>query len=160
MDRKIFIAGLILPFALGIVVPLFLILLNIFFNLPKINFGMFKLIGLVMVALGLLVLAIQTRLHLKTGRITPVAIEAPKKLIMEGLHQYTRNPMYLAFTLIFLGLFIIFGYLFLFIYLLVAILAFHLFVVYVEEPELKKIFGEEYQKYCKNVPRWIPRRKN
>jgi protein-S-isoprenylcysteine O-methyltransferase Ste14 len=33
----------------------------------------------------------------------------------------------------------------------------HLFVVTYEEPALRRTFGKEYQFYCANVPRWIPR---
>jgi protein-S-isoprenylcysteine O-methyltransferase Ste14 len=36
-------------------------------------------------------------------------------------------------------------------------LAFHLFVVGYEEPTLRRSFGAEYEKFCANVPRWIPR---
>ena len=32
-----------------------------------------------------------------------------------------------------------------------------LFVLLVEEPSLKKKFGEEYEAYCRDVPGWIPR---
>jgi protein-S-isoprenylcysteine O-methyltransferase Ste14 len=31
------------------------------------------------------------------------------------------------------------------------------FVRLYEEPTLRKIFGADYEDYCKNVPRWIPR---
>ena len=29
--------------------------------------------------------------------------------------------------------------------------------VFDEEPALRRTFGKEYQFYCANVPRWIPR---
>jgi protein-S-isoprenylcysteine O-methyltransferase Ste14 len=32
-----------------------------------------------------------------------------------------------------------------------------LFVQLYEEPTLRKLFGEEYLEYCRNVRRWIPR---
>ena len=32
-----------------------------------------------------------------------------------------------------------------------------LFVLLVEEPSLKRKFGEEYEAYRRNVPRWVPR---
>jgi protein-S-isoprenylcysteine O-methyltransferase Ste14 len=32
------------------------------------------------------------------------------------------------------------------------------FVVWREEPELRRRFGEEYVRYTELVPRWIPRR--
>lgn len=33
----------------------------------------------------------------------------------------------------------------------------HWLVVGVEEPELRRRFGEDYDAYCERVPRWIPR---
>ena len=36
-------------------------------------------------------------------------------------------------------------------------LGFHLFVLLYEEPTLTKQFGEEYERYRKSVPRWIPK---
>jgi protein-S-isoprenylcysteine O-methyltransferase Ste14 len=36
-------------------------------------------------------------------------------------------------------------------------LGFFLFVVIYEEPTLQRSFGREYEEFCANVPRWIPR---
>jgi protein-S-isoprenylcysteine O-methyltransferase Ste14 len=33
----------------------------------------------------------------------------------------------------------------------------HLFVVFYEEPTLRKKFGADYKEYCRNVHRWWPR---
>jgi hypothetical protein len=33
----------------------------------------------------------------------------------------------------------------------------HLFVVFYEEPILRRKFGAEYEQYCRNVRRWWPR---
>lgn len=39
--------------------------------------------------------------------------------------------------------------------LAISILA-HLMVVRVEEPELRERFGDDYDLYCRRVPRWFP----
>jgi len=31
----------------------------------------------------------------------------------------------------------------------------HLFIVYYEEPTLRRLFGTSYESYCKSVSRWI-----
>ena len=36
-------------------------------------------------------------------------------------------------------------------------LLFHLFVLTYEEPKLRRSFPAEYQSFCTEVPRWIPR---
>jgi len=33
----------------------------------------------------------------------------------------------------------------------------HLFVVFYEEPSLRRRFGESYETYLRTVPRWLPR---
>jgi protein-S-isoprenylcysteine O-methyltransferase Ste14 len=38
-----------------------------------------------------------------------------------------------------------------------AVLAVNLFVRLYEEPTLRKMFGADYEEYCRNVQRWIPR---
>jgi protein-S-isoprenylcysteine O-methyltransferase Ste14 len=34
---------------------------------------------------------------------------------------------------------------------------FHLFVLIYEEPTLRNSYGQEYEEFCCNVSRWIPR---
>ena len=36
-------------------------------------------------------------------------------------------------------------------------LFFHIVVIAYEEPTLRQDFGAEYETYCANVPRWLPR---
>jgi protein-S-isoprenylcysteine O-methyltransferase Ste14 len=42
-------------------------------------------------------------------------------------------------------------------WLIVFLLINHIYFVLVEEPGLAKRFGEEYEIYKQNVPRWLPR---
>ena len=37
------------------------------------------------------------------------------------------------------------------------VLVMHAFVVFYEEPVLRKQFGATYEEYCRNVHRWLPR---
>jgi protein-S-isoprenylcysteine O-methyltransferase Ste14 len=70
-----------------------------------------------------------------------------------------RNPMYVGFFVGWLGLWVVFGRASLtaLSVAFVAIVGTALFVQLYEEPTLRKMFGEEYEAYCRNVPRWIPR---
>jgi protein-S-isoprenylcysteine O-methyltransferase Ste14 len=34
--------------------------------------------------------------------------------------------------------------------------AFHMLIVFFEEPALRNTFGSEYEEYCRKVPRWMP----
>jgi protein-S-isoprenylcysteine O-methyltransferase Ste14 len=40
---------------------------------------------------------------------------------------------------------------------LIAVAVVELFVRFYEEPTLRRMFGAEYEEYCRNVRRWLPR---
>jgi protein-S-isoprenylcysteine O-methyltransferase Ste14 len=65
--------------------------------------------------------------------------------------------MYLAVGLVLLGEALLFESLPLLAYASLIGMLFHLFVVFYEEPTLKRKFGAEYEAYCRAVPRWLPR---
>lgn len=46
----------------------------------------------------------------------------------------------------------------LFLYMAALWTMFHSLVMLYEEPHLRKVFGESYERFLKDVPRWIPRR--
>jgi protein-S-isoprenylcysteine O-methyltransferase Ste14 len=95
----------------------------------------------------------------RTGHGTPAPIAPPKKLVTVGFYRYVRNPMYVGFFVGWIGLWVVFGRAsWPAIAVAVAvILGVALFVQLYEEPTLRKMFGEEYQEYCLNVRRWLPR---
>ena len=77
--------------------------------------------------------------------------------MVEGLHRYVRNPMYLGVLLIVVGQAVLFHSMALVRYAAAIWLAAHFFVLGYEEPTLERTFGEEYRNYKQRVPRWIPR---
>jgi len=93
-----------------------------------------------------------------TGRGTPAPIDAPRQLVVVGLYRYVRNPMYLGVLCVITGWAIFFRSWGILLYGSGLALAVHLFVVFVEEPHLRRRFGESYERYCRAVPRWTPGR--
>ncbi|HXD08734.1 MAG TPA: isoprenylcysteine carboxylmethyltransferase family protein [Anaerolineales bacterium] len=91
------------------------------------------------------------------GKGTPAPIDPPKELVATGLYNYVRNPMYVGVLMVIFGHFLWFGYWNLLIYAALVFIAFHSFVTFYEEPNLKKKFGGAYADYLKRVPRWIPK---
>jgi protein-S-isoprenylcysteine O-methyltransferase Ste14 len=91
------------------------------------------------------------------GRGTPAPIDAPKQLVYRGLYRYTRNPMYVGVLTVILGWALMFRAPALIIYALVTGGWFHLFVVFYEEPHLRRQFGSGYDEYCARAGRWLPR---
>jgi protein-S-isoprenylcysteine O-methyltransferase Ste14 len=94
-----------------------------------------------------------------TGRGTPAPIAPPQRLVVVGFYRYVRNPMYAGFFAGWAGLWVVFGKAnpaaLMAACAVVAGVA--LFVQLYEEPTLRKMFGAEYEEYCRNVRRWLPR---
>jgi protein-S-isoprenylcysteine O-methyltransferase Ste14 len=95
----------------------------------------------------------------RTGHGTPAPFAPPQKLVVVGFYRYVRNPMYVGFFAGWMGLWMVFGRANAAVITLafVAAVAVALFVRLYEEPTLRKMFGADYEKYCRNVPRWMPR---
>ena len=94
-----------------------------------------------------------------TGHGTPVPVAPPKRLVVVGFYRFVRNPMYLGFFVGWAGLWVVFGRanLAAIVGACLVALGVALFVLLYEEPHLRKVFGADYEEYCKNVRRWIPR---
>ena len=65
--------------------------------------------------------------------------------------------MYVSVALILLGWAVSFSSLGLLVYAIIVVVAFHLRVVFGEEPWLARTQGEEWQQYASRVPRWLLR---
>ena len=94
------------------------------------------------------------------GKGTPAPIDPPKELVVSGLYKIVRNPMYVGVLLMLIGNFLCFWYWSLLMYAVFFFMAFHLFIIGYEEPNLKKRFGTVYEDYLGKVPRWMPRISN
>jgi protein-S-isoprenylcysteine O-methyltransferase Ste14 len=91
------------------------------------------------------------------GLGTPAPVLPTKHLVVTGLYRHVRNPMYVGVTAAIFGQGLLFGDQDTLAYSVLVWLAFHLFVYLYEEPTLRRTFGEEYETFCRNVRRWIPR---
>jgi protein-S-isoprenylcysteine O-methyltransferase Ste14 len=95
----------------------------------------------------------------RTGHGTPAPIAPPQRLVVVGFYRYVRNPMYVGFITGWVGLWVIFARanLAAIIVAAIVVVGVDLFVHLYEEPTLRKKFGAEYEEYCRNVRRWLPR---
>ena len=98
--------------------------------------------------------ALRQALRLKT---TPAPIAPTKTLVVNGSYRFVRNPMYVAVGSLVLGQALLFGSAAVLVYGVVVWLAVHAFVIGYEEPTLSRAYGEQYDRYRRNVRRWIPR---
>lgn len=91
------------------------------------------------------------------GKGTPLPLDPPKKLVVEGPYRIVRNPMYWSVGSVVLGEAAIFHSVALAELTAAFAVGVIIFVLLIEEPALKQKFGAEYEDYCRRVPRWLPR---
>jgi len=129
------------------------------------DIGIFKYFGLLIITIGIILYSMSVLSFLLKGKGTPAIWfakhlkfligEEPINLVSSGLYKRSRNPMYLGVLNIALGQALFFESAANLIYAGILIIFFHLIVVLVEEPHLKKKYGQKYVDYTKQVPRWI-----
>jgi len=90
------------------------------------------------------------------GKGTPAPFDPPRRLVVRGPYRYVRNPMYIGATLALAGAALFFSSLTILLYAIFVVVATHLFVIWYEEPALRRTFGADYEAYCKRVSRWWP----
>jgi protein-S-isoprenylcysteine O-methyltransferase Ste14 len=104
---------------------------------------------------GLIVMLACIKRFATEGEGTLSPADPTKQLVINGLYRRSRNPMYVGVVTILIGESVFFTSSMLGIYTLVVFIGFNLFIVFIEEPRLKRDFGEAYIMYCKNIRRWI-----
>jgi len=119
-------------------------------------FGFIQLLALGMAAVGLYMILWVSTAFVRRGKGTPVPIDPPARLVIEGLYRRVRNPMYTGALLVILAWAVYFGSFRVLLYAAGLWAALHAFVVLLEEPQLKRRFGSPYEEYLAAVPRWLP----
>ena len=77
------------------------------------------------------------------------------KPVSKGIFRYSRNPMYLSFFILSIGIFLVsISWIYLLIALIWMILI-HFMDIPVEESECTKKYGIDYIDYVERTPRWI-----
>jgi len=161
MTRKILAvvgSALFLTLAPGIVagfIPWWISKWNV--QAPFLGFASLRALGALLLVVSVLVLLESFARFALQGVGTPAPVFPTRHLVVKGFYRYVRNPMYLAVVSIIFGQAMILGSVSLLAYGVLVWLTFHLFVLAYEEPTLRKTFGTEYDAFCANVPRWVPR---
>jgi protein-S-isoprenylcysteine O-methyltransferase Ste14 len=100
------------------------------------------------------VLAASAVAFFRMRRTTLIPTGEPASLIVDGPYRWTRNPIYVAFTLIAIGA-TVWGNTWWPLLLLPApLLVLHFAIIPYEERTLAARFGDEYRAYCARVRRW------
>lgn len=119
-----------------------------FLSLPLV-----KIVGAMVACLGMLIFVLAFFSFGDSWRIG-IDQETAGKLVTGGIFSLSRNPIYVAFDLIFMSVFLMNGTWFFLIFGLLAILAIHSQTLR-EEKFLAQRYGDAYERYRKRTPRYL-----
>ncbi len=110
--------------------------------------------GLAIVLAGAALLLFAARRFIVAGTNIPTHLPSTA-LVTTGLYRWTRNPIYVALTLIYLGLSICGGLWWALLLLPVVLVVMRYGVIAREEAYLSAKFGDDYTEYRNRVRRWL-----
>jgi len=114
----------------------------------------YNLAGAVVAALGLLITLSGARLFGRVGTNIRTFNE-PGVLVTDGLFRWSRNPMYLGFVLLLLGIAILLGTATPFAGPLIFAIVADRWYIGFEERAMRQKFGADYEAYRRRTRRWI-----
>lgn len=117
----------------------------------------FRITGLVLNFIGVIVFIISI-IQMKDNWRAGVDKDAKTSLVTNGIYSISRNPAFLGFDLMYLGILLSFFNWYLFAATVITAILFHLQITCVEEAFLIEAFKEEYIEYKKKVCRYIGRK--
>jgi 8-oxo-dGTP diphosphatase len=115
------------------------------------------MVGAICLLAGLTLAIWTIRLFQNKGKGTLAPWDATKHLITSGPYAYVRNPMITGIFLILTGEACLLGSYAIGIWTVLFLVINMIYFPLSEEPGLRARFGKEYDTYCQNVPRYIPR---
>jgi protein-S-isoprenylcysteine O-methyltransferase Ste14 len=156
-------AILLLPFVVTVVIPLILLCLA-----GPDTFGLWKsvatrialsFVGGILIGVGLLLVIATIRLFAIVGNGTLAPWNPTQNLVVQGVYRHVRNPMISGVMTVLLGEAVLAASLPLACWFTVFVVVNAIYIPLSEEPGLVQRFGNDYEAYRRNVPRWIPRLK-
>lgn len=114
--------------------------------------------GICITALGVSAFVMSV-IQMKDNWRAGVQKEDKTQLVTDGIYRISRNPAFLGFDLMYIGILVLFFTPWLCAATAAALILFHLQIVNVEEDFLQEAFGEEYLQYKKKVCRYLGRKK-
>jgi len=116
--------------------------------------GFLQAIGFLLVVLGFL-LGIAASLAFRRARARSNAHGVKAQLIQSGIYRFTRNPIYLGFLFMLIGMPLNAGSYWGIVLAPVMVILFNRLVIEPEEKALAPRFGNEYTSYTARVRRWL-----
>lgn len=117
------------------------------------GFNSVALIGISMLSIGLLIFIIAMVTMGKSWRVG-VDEKSQTDLVNQGLFKISRNPTFVGFDLMFIGLAVILPNIWVVTIALVNIVGLHLLILK-EEKHLEAMLGQQYIDYKSRIPRYL-----
>ena len=155
-------AILLLPFVVTVVIPGVIVwltgpdTLGLWESAPATRVAL-PVVGLLCIVLGLVLMVATIRLFVTVGEGTLAPWDPTQRLVVQGVYRHVRNPMISGVSLILLGEAVAAASLPLLAWFALFVAANAVYLPLAEEPGLARRFGDAYEEYRKNVPRWVPR---
>ena len=116
-----------------------------------------RIVGIILTVAGVLAFILSVA-QMKDNWRAGVQREEKTNLVTTGIYSVSRNPAFLGFDLMYIGILFSFFNWYLCVATVIALVLFHLQIINVEEEFLIEAFGEEYLQYKKKVCRYIGRK--
>jgi protein-S-isoprenylcysteine O-methyltransferase Ste14 len=142
----LFVAPLLVSYALGRRWPLLLA--------PTAWQHSLRWAGITLIAVGVVHAASAIALFVKS-RTTIVPHHRSSALVMSGAYRWTRNPMYVGLTFVYLGVAALLTSVWALLLLPLPLYLMNAHVIPMEERQLEAVFGEAYAHYKARVRRWL-----
>jgi protein-S-isoprenylcysteine O-methyltransferase Ste14 len=117
-----------------------------------------RLAGLVLVGGGAAIIGWAIASHYRASADRVQRTLEPTYLVTEGAYAWTRNPLYLGGTCMWLGWAVLFGSPAVAAGAILLVLGFNSFAIPFEERRLAGRFGDSFTRYATDVPRWVGHR--
>jgi protein-S-isoprenylcysteine O-methyltransferase Ste14 len=108
-----------------------------------------------LVTLGAIALFLVSLRTLRAARTSVRGNRPTRTIVRQGPYRFTRNPIYLAFSLLQIGVALLANSVWLLVTLIPAVALMSLVVIPKEEQYLTARFPEEYPSYTRAVRRWL-----
>ncbi len=146
-----------LPVLLPFVFLAFLIvglILSAIFPIDLLPIAPRLIIGVALVAIGLFIASRAFRVMVRAR--TPIdPFEPTSAIVSDGPYRFSRNPIYLALAVIYLGISLAANAIWAIVLWPVLLIAVTYLIIVREEKYLARKFGEVYTQYKSKVRRWI-----
>lgn len=116
-----------------------------------------RVLGILLVAAGIVLFVLTVRAF-RAARTPVPGNQAARALVRGGPMRFSRNPIYLAFSMVQLGLGIFLKNGWVLIMLIPAVALMHFVVIAREERYMEAKFGAEYLAYKRSTRRWLQAR--